>query len=609
MSITIENFQEYDKYLCIGIKYGYLQSSIGYYDRSKNYPTIEPDQSNNFSIPSCICIETHENKSIITYGHKMSIFNGNVLWGLSPVDEKDDWHQTYPKAQREHVPLDKITRSGTINRMIVQRVSEEDIFTKQEVTMLIIQQLVRMIKIHFRNPKIGKIGLLLPDDFIEQRKEELLLSCKFAGLKTENIEVMSSVSSSIVMYKRLNKEKVVIGNKIIVLDINERQMNIYCCEIVQKEEDCENVNDFYRVVSKISDLRLNSVRFDNILGELIMSKVNDALIKDKQQPVNFDDFLAVDQTADTQVMQEKIKAIQFLWNEINQSKKTFWEKSVVNVLPQHFVPSCEKKTTLHSTVNMSDFEEIVTKDGLIEKLMTNLRNVMKEAKFSRKNVNHFLFVGETSKIPLIVNSIKDMFPKKDKIYFSSDLKSYHPENVDIEGTIERAFHMRHTTKPIQTKLQSSIFIRVGMKDYQCLFSKGNELPLTAILATQLLPHERKKFFIEIASDSDGMTNGMANIKTIETVLLSVPKNIEEEMMKKRKRNEEERIKLQILIDDLGSIKIWFLKEDGTYDFETVKHVGNIGILNNDADRVNEKISKGFGTLDQDHIEKMLKKRK
>ena len=52
MSITIENFQEYDKYLCIGIKYGYLQSSIGYYDRTKNYPTIEPDQSNNFSIPA-----------------------------------------------------------------------------------------------------------------------------------------------------------------------------------------------------------------------------------------------------------------------------------------------------------------------------------------------------------------------------------------------------------------------------------------------------------------------------------------------------------------------------------------------------------------------------
>ena len=187
------------------------------------------------------------------------------------------------------------------------------------------------------------------------------------------------------------------------------------------------------------------------------------------------------------------------------------------------------------------------------------------------------------------------------MYFSSDAKMYHPEASQLEGAIERSFHMRHTIKPIQSKLQSSIYVRIGMKEYQCLFKQGNELPLTKIINASLLPHERKKFFIEIAGES----NGLSNIQTIETALLSIPKEIEEKMNKTKVYG----VQLQILIDDLGTIKIWFLNEEGTYDFDKIKHVGNIGILNSDADRVNEKLSYGLGIVDSSTISSLLHKKK
>ena len=557
--------------ISIGIQYNYYQILFGFYDTKTNQPILFQEDRINKTIPSCLSIQFTQNKIIINYGNKAQISDGTIVWGMK--ETKDNSFETKSK-QREII--DKIKISNFNLKQIFQlfelyEINENELFSPFEITTLIINNLMNIIKRKYQSVTIGKVCFSVSMDYILNKKEDLTMACVYSGIKKENIEFINPIQSTILAYKKLAKNKLKMGNKIIVINFTKRSFDVYCCEIVGNDEKCQSLDDFVKILEHGNEPRLSGKKFDVILTEMISSKINDSLIREKQQPIDFDMFWSIDQHADKETMNESIGAIGFLRGEIERSKKSFWKEGKVNVSPQNFVPTMRKMTNSSATVTMSDFEKILTKEKEMERMLNCVKETMMKVKFTQKNVNHCLLIGETSKIPIVRSTLKHFF-HRDVIL--PEVNIFNPEMCEVDGAILRSYHTRNTIDTSSPTLPTPVYSRIGTEQYQKVFEQGIQLPATSIFSVHLDKIYEKKYFLEIANT----LNDMKEIQPIET-----------ELMINDKLNKND-FKIKLMINEFGSIKVGIINEnlngkekEKKKEIE-MKYIGNIGMMKTDREK-------------------------
>ena len=412
--------------LSIGIRYGYDYSMIAYYDTKARLPVIIKDENDNQTIQSCLYVEDCEDnpEEIAVYFGNQAIEFGeeNVLRGITPTNKN-------------------VYSFNSSNQSSQQ-------FSREDVTYHIINHLLQKVKEKVGDKDIGRVCLSVPYDLYGNRQKELTDACVKAGIKRENVEIIHTVATTLMMYKRCYDKFSKKGllrreNTIVVVDLNEDGIDCFCCRLVTDDIDDKNyIDSVLKVVTRTHDESVSGKRIKIILGELIFRKINEILKADNKREIDYDEFFSINQMAEGEEVEEKLNAINHFWNEVEIAKKRLWKGVPIPVSPPHFLQGCDPHLITSGMIKKEDAIEVLEKEGVFEKIEKIIKACVNQTGLKRKKINHCLFMGETAAAPFFKENILSRFPRDTQTTHNEEIYKFLLESVDVEAATYRANYMK-----------------------------------------------------------------------------------------------------------------------------------------------------------------------
>ena len=231
---------ENNKFLSVGIRYGYDYSMVAYcntygdYKKTKNISVISRDDSQK--IPTCICVkkwckdDSEDDEMKIFFGNQAkNSFHGEIFYGITPTYEN-------------------VYSTNTGNKT-----NESELFPREEVTTIFIKYLIDLVK-NQTYKQIGKLCLAVSYDFYLNKQNQLLDCCFKAGIKRENVEIINYLQSTLITYDLKYERKNGLlhkGETIVFVEFNEYSFDCYCCRIIG--DDINDILNYIEVVERFHD--------------------------------------------------------------------------------------------------------------------------------------------------------------------------------------------------------------------------------------------------------------------------------------------------------------------------------------------------------------------
>ena len=487
-------------------------------------------------------------------------------------------------------------------------------FTPVEISSEILKKLKKDAE-EYLNETITSAVITVPAYFNHDQRQATKAAGELAGLNV--LRIINEPTAASLAYG-LDKKN---DSTILVYDLGGGTFDV---TVLKLSDGCD-----FHVLSTAGDTKLGGADFDSALSQLILDKFNSQFDYTYNQQKIFD----LDDEQRTRLREAAEKAKKHL----SQSQKT-----QVNI--HYFAFRNRQQVNLNVTIERPEFEAII--GYFVDKTKTCIDQALNDANLSINEVDEIVFVGGSTRVPLVFQKVMEWTGKKPNKTINPDeavslgaaiqasvlsgnsskdifLIDVIPLSLGIEtqGGVMNSMIKRNTQIPAEFREtfttaednQTSVDVKVFQGERPQ--TKNNHY-LGEFKLDDIPPMRRATPKIEVVFDVDA--NGIVTVKAIDeatrnekTMVLSGSLS-EEDMAKMLVDAEENKIsderfrQLSTLRDWLGSLKIQLLElidtkvlegkdidelEDLRVSIESDYNSENIELLNSLVESGKETIDK------------------
>ncbi|EDS89493.1 heat shock protein 70 putative [Entamoeba histolytica] len=218
----------------VGIDFGTTFSSIAYYNPLNKTDCTINDEGGNKQIPSWVSFAQMENSGVIIgNGAKNEIFGECVLYDSKRIIGSDI--SDISDEDKKHWPFTVIGNNNGKACMEVYNPfkQKDEIFEPEEISGMVLKNLILMAKSKLDNTEIGNIVVTVPTEFDDKKRNATLAACKLAGI--ENVTLVNEPVAALVEYKRTHNDVLSNDSKVVVIDFGGGTLDICCCKLQGKD--------------------------------------------------------------------------------------------------------------------------------------------------------------------------------------------------------------------------------------------------------------------------------------------------------------------------------------------------------------------------------------
>ncbi len=260
-------------------------------------------------------------------------------------------------------------------------------YTPQEISARVLMKLKKDAE-QYLGESVDSAVITVPAYFDDSQRQSTKQAGEIAGLKVERI--INEPTAAALAYG-LDKKK---AEKIAVYDLGGGTFDISILELGE---------GVFEVKSTNGDTHLGGDDFDEVIVDYIVSE--------------FKKDTAVDLKADKQALQRVRDAAEKAKIELSAAQET--------EINQPYITQKDGQP-MHLTMKLSrsKLENLV--DDLIQKTMDPVKDALKDAKLEAKDIDEIILVGGMTRMPKVVETVKDFFGKEPN-------KSVNPDEVVAIG--------------------------------------------------------------------------------------------------------------------------------------------------------------------------------
>ena len=265
-------------------------------------------------------------------------------------------------------------------------------YSPEQISAMILQKLKRDAEGYLGN-KVDKAVITVPAYFNDAQRQATKDAGKIAGLEVERI--VNEPTAASLAYGEEKKN----DHKIIVYDLGGGTFDVSILELG---------DGVFEVKSTSGDNRLGGDDFDERIIEYLISE--------------FKKESRVDLNKDASAMQRLKDAAEKAKIELSSSSKT-------NINLPYITADSTGPKHLNLDLTRAKFEELV--DDLIERTIGPVKQAMKDAKLTNKEIDNVILVGGSTRIPKVREKVKELTGKEPD-------NSVHPDEAVALGAAIQA---------------------------------------------------------------------------------------------------------------------------------------------------------------------------
>lgn len=368
--------------VAVGIDLGTTFSVVSYLKNGTD-PIVIPNDYGNRTTPSVVCFDLENNT-----------FVGESALELS---------QSFPQQNTIKIVKRNI---GTNHRY---KINDKQ-YSPEEISSEILKYLKQSAE-RYIGETVDKAVVTVPAYFNNDQRQSTKIACELAGL--EVLRIINEPTAASLAYGLDNKKDATI----LVFDLGGGTFDVTILKLTDGID--------FHVLSTSGNTKLGGVDFDEKLSDLIFEKFKDNYLKNNGE--DFNHVLNEHEKNKLLVACEKTKKLLSLGN-----------KGIVNV--PYFVFKGGKSFDLQIVVDRNEFEQSI--EPIISILKSNIDNALEDANLLYCDLDEVVFVGGSTRIPLVAKKVKDWTGKTPNQTINPD------EAVSIGAAIQASVLTGSTNKEV-----------------------------------------------------------------------------------------------------------------------------------------------------------------
>ena len=349
----------------IGIDLGTTNSAFAYMVAGK--PEVITNAEGDRTTPSVVAVTKKGERLVGKVAQRQRVTNPkNTIYGIKRLigrkfNDKEVQHDI-------NICPYKIVKKG--NGVAVEMDGKE--YTPEEISAMILSK-IKADAEAFLGEKVTEAIITVPAYFDDSQRQATKDAGKIAGLEVKRI--INEPTAAALAYGLESKK----DEKIVVFDLGGGTFDVSVLELG---------DGVFEVMSTNGDTHLGGEDFDNILVEYLVDE--------------FKKESGIDIRGDAAAMQ-RIK------DEAEKAKKELSSSTSTDINLPFLSADSEGPKHFEYTLTRAKLEELVK--PLLDRLAEPVEKALKDAKLTTKDINEIVMVGGMTRMPAVVEKVKNIFGK------------------------------------------------------------------------------------------------------------------------------------------------------------------------------------------------------
>lgn len=350
----------------IGIDLGTTNSAVAYMVAGK--PEVIANAEGNRTTPSVVAVTKKGERIVGQVAQRQRVTNAkNTIYGVKRLIGRKFSDK---EVQKDHdiMPFE-IVKKGT---GVAVKMDGKD-YTPEEVSAMILGKLKADAEKHLGEP-VTEAVITVPAYFDDSQRQATKDAGKIAGLEVKRI--INEPTAAALAYG-LDKGK---EEKIVVFDLGGGTFDVSVLELG---------DGVFEVKSTNGDTHLGGEDFDNRIVDHFLEEFK------KQEGID---------------LKKDNAALQRLKDEAEKAKKELSSTPQVDINLPFLTADADGPKHFEYTLTRSKLEDLVA--DLIQKTVEPVEKALKDAKLTAKDINEVVLVGGMTRMPAVVEKVKEIFGKE-----------------------------------------------------------------------------------------------------------------------------------------------------------------------------------------------------
>lgn len=351
----------------IGIDLGTTYSCIGYFNNDK--VDIIPNAQGNRTTPSCVAFTNEEIHIGDSAANQASLNPENTIYDIKRLMGKD-WNDEKVQSDIRHWPF-KVVNKGGKPAVEVNFKGETKQYSPEEISAMILGYLKKTAE-EFLGKPIKKAVITVPAYFNDRQRQSTKDAAVIAGL--EPLRIINEPTAGAICYgldKQTSSEK-----KILIFDLGGGTFDV---SVLSVEEGV------FEVQSVAGNVNLGGEDFDN---RMVKHFVDEFKRKHKKD------------------LSTNARALRRLKTACERAKRALSCGTQATVE----IDSLYEGIDFYSSITRAKFEALC--DDIFRETLESVRLALKDAKYSKSDIDEIVLVGGSTRIPKIQEILQNEFNGK-----------------------------------------------------------------------------------------------------------------------------------------------------------------------------------------------------
>lgn len=349
----------------IGIDLGTTNSAVAYMVAGK--PEVIANAEGNRTTPSVVAVTKKGERIVGQVAQRQRVTNAkNTIYGVKRLIGRK-FNDKEVQKDLDIMPFE-IVKKGT---GVAVKMDGKD-YTPEEVSAMILGKLKADAEKHLGEP-VTEAVITVPAYFDDSQRQATKDAGKIAGLEVKRI--INEPTAAALAYG-LDKGK---EEKIVVFDLGGGTFDVSVLELG---------DGVFEVKSTNGDTHLGGEDFDNRIVDHFLEEFK------KQEGID---------------LKKDNAALQRLKDEAEKAKKELSSTPQVDINLPFLTADADGPKHFEYTLTRSKLEDLVA--DLIQKTVEPVEKALKDAKLSAKDINEVVLVGGMTRMPAVVEKVKEIFGK------------------------------------------------------------------------------------------------------------------------------------------------------------------------------------------------------
>ena len=333
----------------------------------------------------------------------------------------------------------------------------------EEISSMILQKIKKDAEFYLKRKELKEVVITTPAYFNQKQRISTKQAAEIAGLKV--IKMINEPTAASVAYAFLEKEK--LGDKNLIFDFGGGTLDLTLLSFSKKEKI------YCQILCSSGDTHLGGQDIDNLICDKILEKYNSKINK----------FIQDNHLSKNDIDRAKLRLLKAC--EKGKILLSFEKEAII------FVDSF-LSINIKETLKREDFDIIMT-DFFNKKIKKCIEQFLKKCNLKQNQIENIIFVGGSSKIPILKDLIQNIFTK------SKILSTINPDEVVAIGAGIIGAQLNGDKALEDLNLYDVTSLSLGTN------IKGGIMDIIIPKSTPF-PVKKKKIYYTIRDDQEEMSN-------------------------------------------------------------------------------------------------------